>query len=670
MTREELRERARAEWRSFYPADKGKGTKAGIICPLCGNGSGTDGTGITENPKKAGALMCFKCGFQGDILDLLQLDKHTDYNGALSIAEAILGVTVDSPAAVSSFTGKKGEANRATQTAAQQLDQTPQDYTEYYKARCIELLNSPAALEYIQKRGITPETARAYWIGYDPRWQSPQALRNGSNPPESPRIILPCNRAQYEARALENGGKYAKMNEGGKGLFNLKLLKDQSKEPIFIVEGIFDALAIIEAGGRAIALNSTANREKFVENLKLTRPVAPLIIATDNDEAGKTAAQKLEKDLNRLNISNTRADICGKCKDPNEALTTDRAAFIAAIRAAENAAKGKPDNSADYIAQKMGEDIARLAAARDKKTGFKNLDYKTGGLFAGLYVIAAISSLGKTTFAAQIADQLAEAGEDVLFFSLEMSRLEMISKSISRTANKSDFESPLTSLSIRRGLYPDQTRAAAADYVQSVGDRISIVEGNFNCDISFIGSYIRGYIERTGKRPTVFIDYLQILQADSEKGTKNTTRETVDSAITELKRISREMDITVFVISSVNRANYLTPIDFESLKESGGIEYTADVIFGLQLACLSTDEVFEAAANTKIKAKRETIKAAKSANPRKIELVCLKNRYGIANFSSFFDYYPAQDLFREDNEANRAAEEQTATAQNRSRRKL
>ena len=60
------------------------------------------------------------------------------------------------------------------------------------------------------------------------------------------------------------------------------------------------------------------------------------------------------------------------------------------------------------------------------------------------------------------------------------------------------------------------------------------------------------------------------------------------------------MDITIIVISSVNRANYMQPIDFESLKESGGIEYSADVIWGLQLQCLN-DSMFDSAQKTKEK---------------------------------------------------------------------
>ena len=87
----------------------------------------------------------------------------------------------------------------------------------------------------------------------------------------------------------------------------------------------------------------------------------------------------------------------------------------------------------------------------------------------------------------------------------------------------------------------------------------------------------------------------------------------------------------------------MQPIDFESLKESGGIEYTCDVIWGLQLQCLNQGE-FDKQNN--IKERRKIIKEAKAADPRKIELVCLKNRYGRATFSCYFDYFPKYDLFQ------------------------
>ena len=79
MNREAAKQEVRNSWKRLYPADrKGKG----IVCPLCGSGSGTHGTGITENPKKPGQLKCWSCNFQGDIIDLIQQDTGADYNKA------------------------------------------------------------------------------------------------------------------------------------------------------------------------------------------------------------------------------------------------------------------------------------------------------------------------------------------------------------------------------------------------------------------------------------------------------------------------------------------------------------------------------------------------------------------------------------------------------------
>jgi len=96
------------------------------------------------------------------------------------------------------------------------------------------------------------------------------------------------------------------------------------------------------------------------------------------------------------------------------------------------------------------------------------------------------------------------------------------------------------------------------------------------------------------------------------------------------------------VICSLNRQNYLTPVDFESFKESGGIEYTADVVWGLQLSVMN-DDLFNG--EKKIKEKREKVKAAKLEIPRKVQLVCLKNRYGRSSYECGFNYYPQYDLF-------------------------
>lgn len=305
----------------------------------------------------------------------------------------------------------------------------------------------------------------------------------------------------------------------------------------------------------------------------------------------------------------------------------------------------KPHNTNQYIDNLLIADIERMKAAGSRKTGFPILDKLSNGLYAGLYVIAATSSLGKTTLALQLADNLAEAGNEVLFFSLEQSRLELITKSFSRILKQKQDES-ISSLALRNGNYLEKLKDAVKLYKDKVDNRMNIIEGNFGCNIDYISAYVREYINKNGTSPIIFVDYLQILQPSPVLKSSN-TREAVDQTITALKRLSRDYDLTVFIISSVNRSNYMQPIDFESLKESGGIEYTADVVWGLQLQCLN-DELFNS--KEKVKEKRERIKEAKAANPRQIELVCLKNRYGVANFTCSFEYLPDCDLYIQEKE--------------------
>lgn len=72
-----------------------------------------------------------------------------------------------------------------------------------------------------------------------------------------------------------------------------------------------------------------------------------------------------------------------------------------------------------------------------------------------------------------------------------------------------------------------------------------------------------GYMSRNEVKPVVIVDYLQILQGEG----RQTVKEQTDNNVTELKRISRALDLPIILVSSVNRSNYLAPIDFESFKE-------------------------------------------------------------------------------------------------------
>ena len=645
MNRDQALQEIKGRYAEYLKPAKKRGT---YICPLCGNGQGADGDGITVKPGTT-HLKCFKCGFGGDIVDLYQAEHGGDTKEALEALYSLFGITIDQEP-TRSYTWPQ-MAPETPQEAT--VEEPPKDYTEYFKqARA----NLSGAQEYLSFRGLSMETASKYYLGYDAEWRSPAAVERAQRegrrlPPTSPRLIIPTSKHSYLARdtrrELDDASKkWAKMKEGQVELFNSKALYNEEERPVFIVEGEIDALSIIEVGAEAVGLGMARNHHKLLELLEKKPTRSTLILCLDDDKGkehntGAEAQEELRAGLEKLNISYIIGhSILMGANDPNEALVKDRAGFTAAVAEAEHQTAARPDNVTDYLNRLMAGEIERFKQGATRRTGFNNLDTQAGGVYPGLYVLGAISSLGKTTFIHQMADQMAARGEDVLYFSLEQSRLEMVSKSLSRLTAQKDVKKAVSSLAIRGGNLTPAVLDAADLYANMVGERMSVVEGNFNCTVAFISDYVSRYMATTGTKPIVIIDYLQILQGEPRMSTK----EVVDTNVTELKRLSRSKDIPVFLISSLNRTNYMTPVDFESFKESGGIEYTADVIWGLQLTVLN-DPIFDK--EGQVKKKRETIREAKAANPREVELVCLKNRYGISSYKVSFTYYPQFDLFKE-----------------------
>ena len=678
----------KGNWKQFYPADK---KKKGIICPLCGSGSGENGTGITEKPGSKHFLKCWNggCDFNhgGSVIDLYMLDNHIEqFSKAVDAMAADLGIEIepytgnrstaaedfadDPEGETLSFTGEQAPEGFTVHTAAPAAATEPApaaDFSDYY-GRCVNnLFESPAAMEYLQGRGIDPALAAAFGIGFDPQADpagAPGAMGNEYRPHPCPRIIMPTTPAHYVGRSIDpNTDKaFIKMNnKGGKpGIFQTEFLY-AGAENVFVTEGIFDALSLLVVNKHAIALNSTSNTDLLLAQLEKQPTKSTLVLCLDNDESGKKATEKLAAGLRRLNISYVKADICNGYKDPNEALTADRAGFEAAVT---RATTKKPDNSSLYIDSIMGDDIKRRQQAGRKKTGLANLDAATGGgLRPGLVLFGAISSLGKTTFCSQIADGFAENGSDVIYFSMEQSKLEMVSKSISRQAaqiaaqNQAPGERLIdamqrgaaTGAQIADGAIPADKQAianqAAEQYKKAVGDRVSIIEAGFLYDTQLLADYVRSYFNRTGKRPVVIVDYLQVLEPgepEPGKGRRLDNREKVEESIKQLILLKRELDLTIIAIVSLNRTNYLQPFDFEAIKETGLAEYSGDVVWGLQLACLD-EPIFEK--EGKLKEKRETVKAAKKAIPRKVKLCSVKHRLQNPIYECYFDYYPQFDLF-------------------------
>ena len=59
------------------------------------------------------------------------------------------------------------------------------------------------------------------------------------------------------------------------------------------------------------------------------------------------------------------------------------------------------------------------------------------------------------------------------------------------------------------------------------------------------------------------------------------------------------------------------------------------------------DNIFNSPPSADLGEKKEILEAAKAESPRKIELKVVKNRYGVATFKMYFDYYCLHDLFIE-----------------------
>lgn len=573
---------------------------------------------------------CPKCGGYDHLTVYPETNSYTSFNGCCKgggpyqYLKEVRGMSHEEAIEkLKALSGKREDKREAQnqQTVISEIKSVDyKDYTDF-----IEQLNEnmkKTDREYFINRGISGNIIEKYKLSVVDIGDGKRAIFP---------IWIDGKVAAYTGRALEGQEPRYRNSKGAAPLFNIDYIKVKHEESIFITEGIIDALTLESLGFKAIALGGTKHADKLMDAIKETPGASDnrYITAFDNDEAGKIAKDS---------FAYKSIKIPKEYKDINEWYINDLKEIRNNI---ENQIKllKRPDAVIKYLEEAFVTDIEKYKSFKDKKTGFSNLDQLMNGLYAGLYVIGGISSVGKTTFVHQLGDQLAEQGEHVIYFSLEQSKFEMVSKSLARLTAKRNYNTAVSALSIRCGNINQEVLSAAKKY-ENTSERVNIIEGNFNTYVDKIRNYIEEYIIDNEVKPIVIVDYLQIMPATKDANFSD--KQKIDNNVTELKRISRDFDIAVFVVSSLNRGNYLTPIDFESFKESGGIEYTADVIWGLQLQAIH-DPIFDN--DKKIKEKREFIRIAKAANPRKIELVCLKNRNGISSYSCGFTYYPKFDFY-------------------------
>ena len=276
-------------------------------------------------------------------------------------------------------------------------------------------------------------------------------------------------------------------------------------------------------------------------------------------------------------------------------------------------------------------------------TGFEALDKELGGGFTpGLHCVGAISSLGKSTLVMQMAEHIART-TPVLIFSLEMKRIDLVAKNISRHTftglkTREDFRLAKTSdMLLTENIvskFSDQEWniiQRASDECDAFMQNTTVIEGGANpLSVLDITNYVTNWISIYNQIPVVIVDYLQILAAAEPRATD---KQNVDYNLKFLKSLADSRNVPLILISSFNRENYNIPVSFRAFKDSGNLEYSCETVLGLQLKGVGESE-FDA-------------DKAKAKYPREVELKILKQRYGQVGQTIDFEFYTRYNFFRE-----------------------
>jgi len=598
-------------------------SKNGLYCcPFCGSGTGPHGTGALK-VYDTNTWTCHACNKSGDVIDLYREATGADFAEAVDKLAQIAGIDIDrkfnsGAAPRTSFNGNRGTNAPQEPKAPEKGLKTPQeespDYTAYYEA-CKKMLDSPegaAGIAYLDQRQVRAAALQC-GVGFDPQADpasAPGAIGEAYKPHPCPRIIIPCGKSFYMGRSI-NGGYAEKANTPTKvNFFNGEKLFAPEVQEVFITEGAFDALSVMEAGGEALGLNGTPQIKKLVQRLGERKPSATLIIALDNDNAGHKATAALAEDLTRLKIPFITADICNGLKDPNEALTADYPAFEAAVWGAMEDAKALREKLRQEAQQEERERMERTGAGmidafletvRTRKyepipTGIADIDAALTGGFTRqtLILLGAAPGAGKTALAQWIFEGMAQRGTSCLFLNLEMSREQILARSIARIAARRGEH--ITPAEVKQGYKWDVAQeaivmAAAQEYKETIAPRMIYNPLDTTTDLDAILQYMEEEAQRAEAAglpaPLVVIDYLQIITGNAREDEVSL----IKRAVSSLKHFAMKHNTVVFCIMAHNRAaNQSGNVSMASGRDTSALEYSADLQLGLAFTeCLDRD---------------------------------------------------------------------------------
>ncbi|MEH2956921.1 toprim domain-containing protein [Candidatus Merdisoma sp. JLR.KK006] len=274
------------------------------VCPFCNSGDKKNYTAAFHIDGTR--YNCFACSKHGDIFDLvahmenLPSDWKKHYNRTLKIMRPCL------------------DGDKPTKSREEYIPEftIPVDYTEYlYKCH-----KNVGQTDYFSKRGLSKKTIERFKLGYD-------SEKNLVTIPYNP------NCKGYVDRVLWDGN--SKYYKHGNELFNIEVLYEKSlfgnEEYVFITEGQIDAMSFEEIGLSAIGLGGVNEVSKLVQNLNEKPSNKVLVLALDNDKAGRRAIGKFIEELAETELEQdfiVDSGMYKKYKDANEFLIADRDGFI------------------------------------------------------------------------------------------------------------------------------------------------------------------------------------------------------------------------------------------------------------------------------------------------------------------------------------------------------
>jgi len=216
-------------------------------------------------------------------------------------------------------------------------------------------------------------------------------------------------------------------------------------------------------------------------------------------------------------------------------------------------------------------------AIRGVPSGFRDLDNITAGFQkSDLVILAARPSMGKTSFALNIAENAAiDEKIPVAIFSLEMSKEQLVDRLLSSQAGVDSWK-------LRTGNLSDEDFPKIGYAMGVLSEAPVFIDDSAGGNIMEIRAKARRLQMEHGLG-LIIIDYLQLMEGRSRSGDANRVQE-ISEISRGLKGLARELEVPIIALSQLSRAVEHRPDkrpQLSDLRESGSIEQDADVVMFL-----------------------------------------------------------------------------------------